>query len=237
MRVLLVAPQPFFTERGTPIAVRLLAETLGRLGHMVDLLTYPMGSDVAIDGVTLQRCRAVPGVSTVPIVVSLGKLSTNVMLVAPFWKLAATRRYDVVHAVEETVYPPLLLRWRHRAAVVYDMDSSIAQQLADLGGLSRLLRPLFEGLERWALRRSDAVTAVCEDLAAHARRQRAPETVFLLNDTPVASEVSMPTAERLRDRVAPGRCDGWPVIRDCAAGWRLRPPTGSERTIQRTDSA
>ena len=39
-----------------------------------------------------------------------------------------------------------------------------------------------------------------------ARGGRAPNTVFLLNDVPVLSGVVGPTAERLRDWVAPGRC-------------------------------
>ena len=43
MKILLVAPQPFYQERGTPIAVRLLAETLCGAGHEVDLLTLVNG--------------------------------------------------------------------------------------------------------------------------------------------------------------------------------------------------
>ena len=38
MKVLVIAPQPFFLERGTPIAVRLLVTTLCGFGHTVDLL-------------------------------------------------------------------------------------------------------------------------------------------------------------------------------------------------------
>ena len=55
MNVLLISPQPFFTERGTPIAVRCLAEALCADGHRVDLLTYPFGDDVAIDGLAIHR--------------------------------------------------------------------------------------------------------------------------------------------------------------------------------------
>ena len=33
MKILLVAPQPFYRERGTPIAVRVLAEQLCAFGH------------------------------------------------------------------------------------------------------------------------------------------------------------------------------------------------------------
>ena len=43
MRILLIAPQPFFTQRGTPINVRQMAQTLSEAGHEVHLATYPMG--------------------------------------------------------------------------------------------------------------------------------------------------------------------------------------------------
>jgi hypothetical protein len=36
MNILLLAPQPFYTERGTPIAVKLLAQALCMAGHKVD---------------------------------------------------------------------------------------------------------------------------------------------------------------------------------------------------------
>jgi len=45
-RVLLVTPQPFFEERGTPIAVRLTARALIESGYEVDLLAFPLGEDI-----------------------------------------------------------------------------------------------------------------------------------------------------------------------------------------------
>ena len=36
MRILVVAPQPFYQERGTPIATRLLLEALQAAGHAHD---------------------------------------------------------------------------------------------------------------------------------------------------------------------------------------------------------
>jgi hypothetical protein len=42
-RILVVAPQPFFQERGTPIALRWVVESLSELGFGVDVLTFPIG--------------------------------------------------------------------------------------------------------------------------------------------------------------------------------------------------
>ena len=43
LRVLFLAPQPFFEVRGTPLAVLHLTRALAALGHEVDLLTFPQG--------------------------------------------------------------------------------------------------------------------------------------------------------------------------------------------------
>ena len=66
MKILVVAPQPFYTERGTPIAVKLLVETLAQAGHAVDLLVYHQGADVSIPGVRLLRAGRPPLIGPVP---------------------------------------------------------------------------------------------------------------------------------------------------------------------------
>ena len=53
MDMLFVAPQPFFVDRGTPIAVRTMVEALGSIGHRVDLLTYHLGATPQIEGVRI----------------------------------------------------------------------------------------------------------------------------------------------------------------------------------------
>ena len=42
-RILVVAPQPFYSDRGTPIAVEHVIKAYTELGSKVDLLTYPIG--------------------------------------------------------------------------------------------------------------------------------------------------------------------------------------------------
>ena len=61
MRILLLAPHPFYQERGTPIAVGLLAAALADRGETVDILTYHEGEDRAYgDNVTIHRIAPPP---------------------------------------------------------------------------------------------------------------------------------------------------------------------------------
>ena len=92
---------PIYTERGSPIATRLMVETLLDLGHEVELLVYHEGDDIDHDGLTLHRIASPPGIHDVPIGLSVRKLVCDVWLARTFTKLVWTGRFDVIHAGEE----------------------------------------------------------------------------------------------------------------------------------------
>ena len=48
MRILMIAPEPFFEPRGTPFSEFHRIRALTDLGHQVDLVTYPFGQDVSM---------------------------------------------------------------------------------------------------------------------------------------------------------------------------------------------
>jgi glycosyltransferase involved in cell wall biosynthesis len=199
MRILLVAPQPFYQERGTPIAVRMLAEVLCGQGHAVDLLTYHEGADLDIEGLKILRTPALPGLRHVPIGISWKKLVCDLLISARLVSLALTRRYDVIHAVEEAVFPAILLRSSAHARVVYDMDSMLGEQLVSKW---KLLRPVERGLramERAVIRRADAVFAVCSDLARHVTMDAPGVPVFLIEDVALPTQQYAGSAEPLRE--------------------------------------
>jgi len=73
-RILLVAPQPFYEPRGTPMNVREMCRVLCGAGHEVELATYPIGAPVSIPGLRIRRALCIPGIRQVPIGFSLRKL-------------------------------------------------------------------------------------------------------------------------------------------------------------------
>lgn len=199
MRILLVAPQPFYQERGTPIAVRMLAEVLCGQGHAVDLLTYHEGADLDIEGLRILRTPALPGLKHVPIGISWKKLVCDLLLSARLFGLVLARRYDVIHAVEEAVFPAILLRSSAGARVVYDMDSLLGESLVSKWRLLRPAQRVLRALERAVIRRSDAVFAVCSDLARHAQLDAPEVPVFLIEDVALPSQEHCGGAEPLRE--------------------------------------
>jgi glycosyltransferase involved in cell wall biosynthesis len=168
--VLIVAPQPFYEDRGTPIATRQVATALASLGYDVDLLVYPVGAEQPIDGVCIIRSPNLFAVRSVPIGFSLRKLGLDLGMLGSFWKLVRSRRYAAVHAVEEMAFVAAALHSRV-GAVVYDMQSSLPDQLRThaafrSGPVQRILR----GIEGWLIRNVDAI--VCSaGLKDHVRSQ------------------------------------------------------------------
>lgn len=204
MNILLLAPQPFYAERGTPIAVRLLAESLCDMGHHVDVLAYPFGQDVEYPNLHTLRAMHLPWVKSMSIGFSMNKVWMDIALSGRLFRLAQRGRYDVIHAVEEAVFPALALQWRHGCPVIYDMDSSIPEQLDTGSGWGKWLSRPLHSAERWAIRQSAKVVAVSEDLADRARSVRDPQDVHVLQDVPTTEMRSEPVTERLADRVPAG---------------------------------
>ena len=179
MRVLLLAPQPFYEDRGTPIAVALVLKVLSERGTRVDVVTYHEGRDVELEHVTLHRIPRLPFVRGIRPGFSWKKIVCDAFLMLTAMRMAARRRYDLVHAVEEAVFIALLLKWIFRIPYVYDMDSSLAQQLTDGVPLLRRASTVLAACERLALRHATAVVPVCEALAVVAERGHARKVVVL----------------------------------------------------------
>ena len=167
MKILLLAPHPFFRLRGTPIAERMILETLAGKGHQIDVLTYAEGEDVQIPGCRILRIPRVPFTRSIQPGFSFKKLANDAVMSVS--ALTRARRYDLIHAVEESVFMALVARWLFKVPYVYDMDSGLARQMIDKYRFLRRLRSILEGFESAAVRGSVATLAVCKALEDQAR--------------------------------------------------------------------
>jgi glycosyltransferase involved in cell wall biosynthesis len=183
MRILFLAPQPFFQERGTPIAVRLALEVLAKNdAARVDLLTYHEGETIQIPNTTIHRIWAPSWLSGIGPGISLKKLLCDILFLITSLRLiwrARRQQYALVHAVEEAVFIALLSKLLFGIPYLYDMDSSLALQLTEKWRMLRPLQPLLSFCERIAVRQSLAVVPVCDALAAIAHQHGSPNTQVL----------------------------------------------------------
>jgi glycosyltransferase involved in cell wall biosynthesis len=200
VNVLFLAPQPFYVERGTPIAINLLLKVLSDRGHQIDLVTYHLGSNVDYKNVKIHRIIDIPFIRSVPPGYSFRKIICDFLLFFKLIPLLITKRYQVVHAVEESTFIALLIKTLLKINYIYDMDSSIAQQLVDKYPFLNPLSFIIYYLEGLAIRNAIIVVPVCDEL--HIRIQKyKPKKVVVLWDVSllrVAKEIS---PENLREQL------------------------------------
>ncbi len=185
MRTLVIAPQPFFSPRGTPFSVYYRTLVMSQLGAKIDLLTYGEGADVDIPNVRIiriPRFRFLGPVKTGP---SMLKLFLDFFVVLWTVALMVRTRYAVVHAHEEAVFFCRFLKPIFRFKLVYDMHSSLPQQLRNFDFTkSRIIGGLFRWLEDSSIRTADAVITICPDLADYvATINDDPEKHFLIENS------------------------------------------------------
>jgi glycosyltransferase involved in cell wall biosynthesis len=135
-------------------------------GHRIDLVTYPFGEDVLIERLRIIRATRPPWIKDVRIGPSLTKLILDVPLYREAVRALRTRRYDVLHSHEEAAFFAVGLARRYGLAHVYDMHSSLPQQLSNFATYNQWpVRALFAWLERWVLESCDGVITICPELA------------------------------------------------------------------------
>lgn len=163
----MLAPEPFFEPRGTPFSEYHRIKALVEDGHRVDLVTYPIGRDVDLPNLRIIRTWKPPFVSRVRIGPSFTKLLLDALLTLTILRigLLGREKYDVIHSHEEMGVVGVWLARRLGIPHLYDMHSSLPQQLGNFRySRSRLLRWAFDQAEGYMVRGSQVVITICQEL-------------------------------------------------------------------------
>jgi len=189
MHILMIAPEPFFEPRGTAFSEYHRIRALTDLGHTVDLVTYPFGKDVPIRGLRVYRSLRPPFMRRIGIGPSFAKVPLDVLLALTAVRRAFTGRYDAVHSHEEGIAIGIVLAWFLRLPHLYDMHSSLPQQLTNFAfSRSRLLTGFFVALERFVVRHSRVVVVICPHLQSLVRTIDPDVRSVLIENAPGSSD-------------------------------------------------
>ncbi len=190
--MLVVAPHPFFTPRGTPFSVYYRTLVLAEAGVKIDLLTYHPGQDVDIPGVRIVRIPRIAFLEPVPIGPSIKKMFLDVFVLLWTIGMLIRHRYGLVHAHEESVFWCRALKPIFRFRMIYDMHSSLPQQLENFGFTkSKILIGIFRFLEDSCLKAADAVITICPDLRDYALQQGVAEQKHFLIENSIFDDVKL----------------------------------------------
>lgn len=169
MKTLVIVSQPFFSFRGTSFSVYYRTLMMAEKGVKIDLLTYGEGEDIDIPGVNIIRIPKFSFLGSVKVGPSFLKAFLNIFVF--FWTvgLLIKNKYDCVHAHEESAFFCVYLRKIFRFKLIYDMHSSLPQQLTNFKFTnSKLLIGLFKKLEIESLKKADAIITICPELERYA---------------------------------------------------------------------
>ena len=181
-RILLISPQPFFQWRGSPLRVRFDAQALAELGYAVDLLVMPVGADLPLPGVTLHRAANIIRAKYLPIGPSLPKAILDLALYFKAAALARRHRYAVIHGIEDAGPIAAVLARRHGARMIFEKHSDPASYKK--GFLRNLVMAAYRRVERFSIRRADAVIGTGPALVEQARALAPGKPVHHIFDIP-----------------------------------------------------
>ena len=193
MHLLMIAPQPFFEARGTPFSEYHRIRALLELGHTVDLVTYPFGHDVDLPGLRIFRCARPPFVRSVRVGPSIAKVPLDLSLTFTALRRVLADRYDALHSHEEGGVIGVALSWLTGKPHLYDMHSSLPQQLTNFAFTrSRLVTAIVAWGERLMIRRSRAIIVICPQLAEVVREVDPAAQPVLIENSPGSGDAALP---------------------------------------------
>jgi len=183
MKILMLAPEPFFQPRGTPLSEYFRIRALSDLGHKIDLVTYHLGEDVKIKNLRILRIPNLFFIRRIKIGPSWTKIPLDFLL---FWKAfvqLVKRNYDLIFSHEEGALMGVILAKIWRLPHLYDMHSSLPQQLENFNfSRSKLLKAVFLGLEKFILKNSQAIIVICLDLLQKVSKERYENKAVLIEN-------------------------------------------------------
>jgi glycosyltransferase involved in cell wall biosynthesis len=212
VRILMLAPEPFFEPRGTPFSEYHRIKALGELGHHVDLVTYPIGRDVELPNLRIFRSLRPPFVRKVPIGPSLTKLALDGLMLLTIARRAWSERYDAIHSHEEMGLVGVWLSKWLRIPHLYDMHSSLPQQLSNFKySRSSALRRFFAWAEDQMIRKSDVVITICQELQDTVTGMGITDRSLLIENVMGGDVDEPPSRSPIEVRQAWGISEGAPL--------------------------
>lgn len=191
-RILMIAPTPFFADRGCHVRIYEEARALQAMGCAVEVCTYHLGDDRP--GLTTHRTVRVPWYNKLSAGPSWHKLYVDVFLLLKAWAVARRFRPDVIHGhLHEGAAIGWVVGRLVGVPVVGDFQGSLSGELSahefDRG--RNWFYRLAGRIEAWIDRLPDVAVASCSDVVQELQERFGIRDVVLALDG-VDTEVFRP---------------------------------------------
>jgi len=129
---MMLAPTPFFADRGCHVRIYEEARALKDLGNNVEIVTYHIGRD--LPGITTHRTAEVPWYSKLEAGPSWHKPYLDILLFFKALSVARVFKPDLIHAhLHEGAFIGILLKKILRIPLIFDCQGSLTGEIIDHG--------------------------------------------------------------------------------------------------------
>lgn len=157
MKILVIAPTPFFSDRGTHIRILEEALALEKLGHQIMIATYHIGKNIDSEIKTNIDVRRILRLLFWYKKLEAGpdwqKIILDIMLIRKAFYLARTQKPDIIHGhLHEGVLIGWIIQkilfWR-KMKLVADFHGSLTGEMVSHGYLKKGLKWIFRIIEKF----------------------------------------------------------------------------------------
>lgn len=136
LKVLMIAPTPFFADRGCHVKILEEVRALSRRNIDVKVVTYHIGRD--IEGIDIQRIINIPWYKKLEAGPSIHKYYLDLLLAFKAIKVAAKFKPDIIHAhLHEGVFAGKIVQFFIRKPLIADYQGSMVGEMLDHGFMKR----------------------------------------------------------------------------------------------------
>lgn len=179
MRILMVAPVPFFVDRGTPMRILEEALALEKKGMIIDIVTYHLGRDVC----ELRESSRIKVYRIVRLLfwytkkeagADWQKVILDMLLIWKTSKIVFLNKPDIIHAhLHEGVLIGWIVKkiffWR-KIKLVADFHGELVSEMESHGYLNnKIVRGVFNFLERIIFKLGDFTLASSNELLSRIK--------------------------------------------------------------------
>jgi glycosyltransferase involved in cell wall biosynthesis len=190
--ILMIAPHPFLSNRGSPLNTYNKIKNLSKLGHNVTLLTYPEGTDVP--GFKIVRVPLIPFFNNIPIGPSIHKILYDFLLLLKGISIIGKQKFDVIHAheIDGAIIGAILKKICKKAScpmLYYDMHSLLFEQMRNKKyNINFVLDHIFKYIELFAYRNSDRLLMISPSFLNRLSEFDQQEKALFLPDIPALED-------------------------------------------------
>ena len=153
----MIAPTPFFSDRGCHIRILEEAKILKKLGHEITIYTYHLGKN--IEGIKIKRIKEVRSYNKLDAGPSYKKIYLDYLLLIKLLKEVKKKEYDIIHAhLHEGALIGKIVRKFKGIPLVFDYQGSLVKEMQDHGYLkNKIAKKIFQSLEKIITKNNDFI--------------------------------------------------------------------------------